>query len=204
MRLKEIASILLWTGLGAALAPAQDASRRTAPSAAVDEKAMMEAWQLAAAPGTQHKALAGLEGTWTAKVKTWMSPAAPPSESEGTSENRMALGGRFLEQRYRGSFMGQPFNGVGYTGYDNVKKKYVSTWMDSMGTTIMVTEGTADGGGKIITTTGTVADALTKKTVTIKAVTTLVDADHTTYEMWGPDPAGKVYKTLEIRYVRKK
>jgi len=203
MRLKASAAILLWAGLGAGVALPQDASKKAAPPVA-DEKAVMEAMEAAGTPGPAHKALAGLEGTWTAKVKSWMSPTAPPAESEGTSENKMALGGRFLEQRYRGTFMGQPFNGVGYTGYDNLKKKYVATWMDSMGTTMMVTEGTADGGGKVITTTGTIPDAVTKKIVPIKAVTTLMDADHTSYEVWGSDPAGRVYKTLEIRYVRKK
>ena len=115
----------------------------------------------AGTPGAAHKNLAGMEGTWTAKVKSWMSPGAPPMENDGTSESKMALGGRFLEERVQSSFMGQPFSGIGYTGYDNVKKKYVSTWMDNMGTMIMVMEGT-------------------------------------------PDPAGKVYKTLEIHYTRKK
>jgi hypothetical protein len=33
---------------------------------------------------------------------------------------------------------------------------------------------------------------------------TVVDPDHHVYQMWGPDPAGKVYKTLEIHYTRMK
>jgi hypothetical protein len=203
MRLKAIAPALLAAGVAAVLASAQGAAKKP-PAPPVDEQAMMEAWQAAATPGSAHKGLAGMEGTWTAKVRMWMSPTAPPAESDGTAENKMALGGRFLEQRYQGNVMGQPFTGIGYTGYDNIKKKYVSTWIDSMGTTMMVTEGTGDAGGKVITTTGSIPDALTKKTVAIKAVTTIVDADHTTYEMWGPDPSGKVFKTLEIHYVRKK
>jgi hypothetical protein len=40
------------------------------------------------------------------------------------------LGGRFVEQRYAGNFMGQPFSGLGYTGYDNYRKKYIGSWMD--------------------------------------------------------------------------
>ena len=49
----------------------------------------------------------------------------------------MILGGRYLEQRYEGTMMGQPFSGIGVTGFDNYKKKFVSTWVDSMGTAIM-------------------------------------------------------------------
>jgi hypothetical protein len=33
--------------------------------------------------------------------------------------------------------MGMPFEGLGYTGYDNVKKQYFGTWIDSMSTGIM-------------------------------------------------------------------
>jgi hypothetical protein len=42
------------------------------------------------------------------------------------------MGGRFLGQRYTGSMMSAPFEGVGYTGYDNVTKKYWGTWIDRM------------------------------------------------------------------------
>jgi hypothetical protein len=116
----------------------------------------------------------------------------------------MVLGGRYLEQRFTGSFMSQTFEGIGHTGFDNYKKKYVSTWIDSMGTMIMVTQGTADASGKVITSSGTVDDFVTKKPVTIKTVVTLVDPDHYTYEMWGPGPAGNVFKNLEVSYTRKK
>jgi hypothetical protein len=40
--------------------------------------------------------------------------------------------------------------------------------------------------------------------VSVKSVTTLVDPDHHQLEMWAPDPTGKVIKTLEIHYYRKK
>ena len=39
------------------------------------------------------------------------------------------------------------------SGYDNHTRKYVSTWMDSMSTGIMVFEGTAGADGKTITQT---------------------------------------------------
>ena len=29
---------------------------------------------------------------------------------------------------------GSPFTGIGFAGYDNHTQKYLSTWMDSMGT----------------------------------------------------------------------
>jgi len=212
MRLQSIALALVCTGLTAAplTLAAQDPAKKPGPAEkkpappAMDEKAMMEKWKEIATPGTPHKSLAALEGTWNTKVKSWMAPAAPPNESEGLSENKMVLDGRFLEQHFTGNYMGQPFHGLGHTGYDNYKKRYVATWMDTMGTMVMVMEGSGDPSGKVITSTGTVDDFMTGKPAKIKSVTTIIDPDHHTYEMWAPGPDGKVYKNMEIHYYRKK
>jgi hypothetical protein len=133
-----------------------------------------------------------------------MAPGAPPQESSGTSENKMTLGGRFLEQHYEGKFMDQPFTGMGYTGYDLYKKRYVGNWMDSMGTSIMSSTGTADASGKTMTFTGTMDDYATGKKANFKEVITVVDPDHHVFEMWWPGPDGKMFKTMEIHYMRKK
>jgi hypothetical protein len=137
-------------------------------------------------------------------MKAWMDPAKPPEESTGTAESKWALGGRFVEERVEGTAMGQPFTGIGYTGYDNYKKKYVGTWMDSVGTMIMNTSGTADSSGKKFTFWSTIDDVVMKKAAKVKGVATVVDGDHHTYEMWSPAPDGKMFKSLEIQYTRKK
>ena len=124
---------------------------------------MMEAWQKFATPAEAHKALQGMVGTWDAEVTSWMEPGQPPVKSKGTSENRMALGGRWVESRFTSEMMGQPFEGIGYTGYDNQKKKYMGTWMDNMSTAVMVTEGTMDAAGKVMTSTSTMDDFMTGK-----------------------------------------
>lgn len=43
-----------------------------------------------------------------------------------------------------------------------------------------------------------------KKTTKVKAMVTCTDDDHTQLEMWGRAPDGKMFKTLEIEYTRKK
>lgn len=100
--------------------------------------------------------------------------------------------------------MGQPFTGVGYTGYDNFKKQYVGTWMDTMGTMIMVSQGKSDATGKTLSMTSTMDDVMTGKPTTVKSEIKIVDADHHIMEMWAPDPTGKQFKTMEIRYTKKK
>jgi uncharacterized protein DUF1579 len=184
----------------AGVAAADDKPAAPAP----DHKAMMEAWTKFATPGPGHKALEPLVGTWNAKVTSWMAPGAAPIVSDGVSENSWILGGRYLQQKHEGSFMGQPFSGLGYTAYDNYKKQYLATWMDNMGTSILSMAGTADDSGKTLTMEGKMDDFLTGRELTVKSTLRILDGDHDVYEMWSPGPDGKMFKMMEIDYTRKK
>ena len=171
---------------------------------AAEQKAAMEAMMRAATPGPPHKKLAAMAGTFDAKVKMWMEPGATPTESSGTSTNELILGGRWLQQRFEGSVMGQPFSGVGYTGYDNIRKMYVGTWMDSMSTSIMSSSGNPDGSGKTWMFSGTMMDPVSGEPVSFDQKMTMIDNDHQLWEMWGPGPDGSPFKMMEISYSRKK
>jgi hypothetical protein len=168
----------------------------------MDEKAAMEAMQKAATPGEAHKKLEPLVGTFEATVKSYMDPSKPPEESKGTSVNGWVLGNRFIEQKYDGTFMGQPFSGIGYTGYDNVTKRYVGTWMDTMSTGVMISKGTMTG--KTMKASSSMSDPMTGKVTNMTTTFTIADDDHHKMEMWGPGPDGKNYKMMEIDYTRKK
>jgi hypothetical protein len=172
--------------------------------AAAQQQAEMEAMMKAATPGDAHKKLGAMVGTFNTDVKMWMAPGTPPTGGTGVAENSWALDGRFLEQRFTGTFMGMPFHGIGYTGYDNIKKHYIGSWMDNMTTSMMVSEGTPDATGKSITFTSTMDDPMTGKSSEIKETVTVVDNDHHTLEMWGAGPDGKMFKMMEIAYSRKK
>ncbi|MGZ8952414.1 MAG: DUF1579 domain-containing protein, partial [Methylobacter sp.] len=117
----------------------------------MDPQAMMEVYTKLAAPGEQHKQLASFAGSWTTKTKEWMEPNKPPVESTGSAEMKILLDGRFLQQELTGQMMGQPFSGIEITAYDNLLKRYVTSWMSTMGTGIFTMEGTASTDGKTIT-----------------------------------------------------
>jgi hypothetical protein len=199
MRSRILAATVL-VAVTATLAFADDPK----PKSAAQQQAEMDAMMKAATPGDAHKKLSPMAGSWTADVKMWMAPGAPPAAGSGAAENSWALDGRWLEQRFTGNFMGMPFTGVGYTGYDNIKKKYVGTWMDTMTTSMMISDGKADADGKSITFSSTMDDPMTGKTSPVKEKVTVVDADHHTLEMWGAGPDGKMFKMMEINYTRKK
>ena len=171
---------------------------------AADEKAAMEAWQKAMTPGEGQKKLEPLVGTFDAKVRTWMDPSKPPDDTAGTSVNTWVLGDRWVQMKYEGVFLGETFSGIGYTGYDNVTKKYQGSWMDTASTGMMLSSGTMDAAGKVLTFKATTSDPATGQVTTADEKVTIADNDHHTLEMWGKGPDGKTFKMMEIQYTRKK
>ena len=163
----------------------------TVPVLAKDKKpteaemqAMMETYKKLAMPGEPHKQLAALAGSWTTQAKSMDVPNKPPMESAGTAEMKMLLDGRFLQQEFTGEMMGQPFSGIGIDGYDNLRKKYVTTWIDTMGTGIFSMEGTASADGKTITLKGQHAEAGGGH-MTHRAVWKILDHNTHTFVMYG-------------------
>jgi hypothetical protein len=168
-----------------------------------DFQKVMEVCQKLATPGAPHKVLARMAGTWNAKMRSWMEPDKPPMESIGTSEAKMILGGRYLQMDFTGNMMGNPFSGIGIHGYDNYAKKYVSIWVDSMGTAIHFFEGTGSADGKTITQESHHDDPV-KGPMKWRSVTRVVDDDTHVFEMYGTDKSGKEEKMMEITYTRRK
>jgi hypothetical protein len=131
-----------------------------------------------------------------------MEPGKPPMESTGSAEMKTLLDGRYLQQELTGDMMGQSYSGIGTTGYDNIRKKYVSTWIDSMGTGIFVMEGTASADGKTITLTGK-HEVPGGRSMTHRAIWKIVDDNTQTFDMFGTHQGGKEMKMMEITYTRK-
>src|SRR5262245_11618560 len=168
----------------------------------MDPQAMMELYKQLATPGEPHKLFATLAGSWTTTTKEWMEPGKPPTESTGTAEMKMLLDGRFLYHEYNAQMMGQPFSGVGIDAYDNMRKRYVTVWLDTMSTGVFTMEGTASADGKTITLKGQHAEPGGGH-MTHRAIWKIVDDNTQTFDMYGAHHGGKETKMLEITYSRK-
>ena len=166
------------------------------------EQAMMEKYMQAATPGPEHQKLAKLAGKWKLQTTAWMAPGAPPEKSEGTAEFKTVLGGRYVTQEVQGNMAGQPFEGRGLMGFDNVTKERFATWTDSMSTGILVMRGKCPADAKKCSTKGQTSDAVAGKMVTYTETTTMTDDNHFTFELHGPGPGGKQFKMIEIVYTR--
>ncbi len=158
-----------------------------------------------------HKLLASTTGNWTYTVKMWMNPDpnAKPMESKGTAVRKMAMDGRYLTGDYIGKMM-MPgmdgkmkevtFHGMGVEAYDNVKQKFLATWMDNMGTGIEVSEGAYDPATKSFTYTAEM-EPMPGFKQQVREVVKLTDNNHMMLE-WYQTTGGQEKKTMEIDYTR--
>jgi hypothetical protein len=89
---------------------------------------------------------------------------------------------------------------MGFDGYDNLKKKYVTVWMDNTSTMIFHTEGDLDESGKVLTSYGEYVDALSGKTKKTKTELTIHSLSMQSYVSYDMNEEGEWVKTMEVIY----
>ena len=194
-----------------ASSPAAVSSPAAAASGQPNPQEMMKQMMELAKLNENHKLLADLDGNWTYTIKFWMNPDpnAKPEESKGTAVRKSIMNGRFSTLDVTGKMeMPGPdgkkkemtFVGHGIDGYDNVKKKFVGSWIDNMGTGIMFSEGTYDPATKTFTYNSEYEGIPGMKTQ-IREVIKVTDNNHHTLE-WYENRGGQDVKTMEINYTR--
>lgn len=162
-------------------------------------------WMKHTMPGEGHKMLSEMAGNWNYSMKWWNAPNAKPEESKGTSKAKMILGGRFLQQEVSAKVMGQPFTGMGITGYDSFRNEYQSMWIDTMSTHMMTSAGSFDANAKTLKETGNMSDAMAgMKDRWFRTELTLKEKTAYTYAMFTKDAAGAEFKMMEIEYKKGK
>jgi hypothetical protein len=188
------------------------AAQPAAPGGQPNMQEMMTQMMELSKLNENHKLLSSLDGNWTYTVKFWMNPGDPnakPQESKGTAVRKSIMDGRFSVMDITGKMqMPGPdgkmkemtFKGHGIDGYDNVKKKFVGSWIDSMGTGIMFSEGTYDPATKAFTYTAEF-EAIPGMKQQIREVIKIVDNNHMAME-WYENRGGQEVKTMEINYTR--
>jgi hypothetical protein len=100
--------------------------------------------------------------------------------------------------------MGMPFNGRSIVAYDIHKNEFMNTWIDNMGSGIMYLKGPWDEATKTITLKGKMTDPGTKGDVDVKETFRIIDDNTQEMEMFTMMPDGKEFKTMNIKFTRKK
>jgi len=170
-----------------------------------EQQAMMDRMDKAAKPGAQHALLTRMAGDWNRTVNLQMDPSKPAQQSQSMSTITVLLDGRFIQETITGQWGGMPYNGVGLYGFDNVSGQYVATLIDNTGTGFMNCVGAPDASGKVIRWDATMNDPASGKPSKSRMVTTVIDDDHYTLEMFavmtGSDKEAKI---MWIDYTRKR
>jgi hypothetical protein len=186
---------------------AQPATATGQPNPQEMMKQMMELSKL----NENHKLLADMDGNWNYAIKFWMNPDpnAPPQQSKGTATRKSIMGGRYCVMDVSGKMQmpgadgkmkDMQFKGMGLEGYDNVKQKFVASWIDNMSTGIQFSEGTYDPATKTLTYTSEIEMMPGMKTPVREALK-VTDKDHMMLE-WYENRGGQEKKTMEINYTR--
>jgi hypothetical protein len=170
----------------------------SAPLCLAQEKEAADAAMAMPKPGPEHGHLKTAEGTWDATIEMAGQPAV-----KGTSVMKVGMNGFWLVDHFTCDWNGMPFEGHGGTGYDPIKKKYVSTWIDNASPSLTVTEGTFNPQTKTLSMTG---DGYNDKGEKVKVRTETIhkDANSVVFEMFQKGADGKEAKVMTITYVRSK
>ena len=209
MRSLPLAALALAAGLLLVpLSRAQEKARDNAakPQPSPEEQEMMKKWMQVATPADAHNKLNDLEGTWDVDMKIYEhGPTNPPTVSKGTSVKSWTVGHRFLREEYKGEMMGMPFEGLGYTGFDNYNKKYVGSWVDNTTTQMLTMSGVIDQAGKLLTMYGSMDEWMTGQNgEPVKYVTRILGKDKHVFEVHNLALDGPNTMMMEATYTRKK
>jgi hypothetical protein len=191
------AAALLWLVSGRGVGAGDKKGEKLTP------EQIMELVEKLGKPGPDHKLLEPLVGEFSCEVKVYTAPGKPPLESKATAARKWILGGRFLSERYEGEAFGKPFTGMGWIGFDNVKKKFTVAWVDSMSTSIMNSLGVYDRDARTFTYIGEENSPFYGGKVKTRDTVRLVDNDTHVLEMYRQPVGGQEFKTLEITCKRK-
>jgi hypothetical protein len=180
---------------------AQKVTKAPAPVALTPEQ-MQQNMMQAGAVRPEHALLKKMVGEWKAETKLWMDPTKEPEVSKGTATGKLIYGGRYLVQNYKGKFMNQPFEGTMTMGFDNMKERYFTTWIDSMITSVMQSEG-SQSSDSTITLASSMTCPMTNELMNGEEVVTFIDNKNYRFESYQNKDGQKV-KMMEINYKRVK
>ena len=142
------------------------------------------------------KRLEAWVGTWDAEVSML------GQTSKGSETCRVECGGYWLVTEHSGSFMGMPFQGKGFTGWDATRGAYSGVWVDSTGGPMSVfANGRFSKDGKQFTAQVDGA-GMDGKPARFEYVTSFPDARTRTFEIFQVD-GGKRELQMSIRYTKR-
>jgi hypothetical protein len=154
-------------------------------------------------PGEPHRQLAARAGSWNVEIFYIATPDGDPMyKMTGSSDVQVLWDGRYVQETFQTTVNGQAVEVRTITTFDNRTKEYVATWIDSVGTGILVAKGKHHGTGRTINYSVDLPKADGPSTKKIRVIEDWTGAD--TRRLWvfysGPD--GREFMTLDLVLTR--
>lgn len=148
----------------------------------------------------EHRVFEKDVGTWDSEVEVRPGPGAEPQRSRGVTENKLTGGGAWLISDYQAE---SGFAGHGIYGFDQTKKQYVGTWVDSMRRFLVIAEGEWNESERKMTYRGE-AKMPDGRVVKWREETTTVDPDTQIFRSFMPLPDGTEFEMMTVKYRRRR
>jgi hypothetical protein len=151
-------------------------------------------------PGPHHRHLDGLVGRWKSAITVWPRPEAEGNSSEGVSDLRWILNGRWLLQDYRASDSGQEgTEGLGLIGYDPVQLEHVYIWVDNMSCSPLQSKGRCGEDGRTTSLAGLHGNPVSGESDRpFRWVVRWIDGNRWTLELFDRASDGREFRKIEI------
>ncbi|MBM4113418.1 MAG: DUF1579 domain-containing protein [Phycisphaerae bacterium] len=164
----------------------------------------MQACIEAGTPGPMHARLAKNAGNWKGTNKMWMAPGTEPMTTECVCVITSIMDGRYVQSDMSGEMPGMgAFKGLGFSGFDNVSKKFVGSWFDNHSTGIMTGTGELASDGSTINWSFAYNCPVTKKQTVMREVESYPDANTMVLDMFCTDPkSNKEYQCMKLELKR--
>jgi hypothetical protein len=153
-------------------------------------------------PGPEHQWLAQRAGRWALTTKFRMTEDSPWTESTAEEWVEVVAGGFWVTSTQKGTMMGMPFEGRAMNGYDQIRGKYVGTWVDNFGSYLTTFEGDRDPTTGELITWSDMLDPMSGTTLRVKMIMREIDNDHGSFEMHMPKPDGGMFLSMSQDYTR--
>lgn len=163
----------------------------------------VDSWIALGHPSEEHKELERFVGEWRVRIASRGDPTQSPLISEGSSSISWVLGNRFVEEYFSGKLAEQPYEGRGFFGFDNTTRRYVSVWMESVATGVVLAYGLYRPEEQTFDFEGTVYDPLLGRTKQATTKIHFVSPDEFTIAFIEQTSAGVEFAAFELAYQRK-
>jgi Protein of unknown function (DUF1579) len=147
-------------------------------------------------PGPEHAHLKAMEGTWDVVMEMG------GQKSKGVAVYKSHCNGMWLASDFECALGGVPYKAHGMDGYDQLKKKYIGYWFDSMSSAPMAFEGDFDVDHKVLSMSGT-SHGPDGKPQKFRTTTEMKGPDLMTFKMFMVAEGGEQL-AFTIDYTRRK